>query len=136
MMANIYYHKFRDLKNFSLSDVKEVSGKIVEAVLNIDSRGVKHKLTLDSPKVPAMQSITVRDLFDDLTQESVDFFKVFGEQYDSDVQWNIEIWKNSSLLKDKTIHIYRELFHEIFNGTADESAVVLDDLHEWIVMHL
>jgi alpha-beta hydrolase superfamily lysophospholipase len=47
-----------------------------------------------------------------------------------------ETFFNHLLLKDKTIHIYRELFHEIFNETADESAVVLDDLHAWIEMHL
>ena len=95
--------EFRDLKIFSLSVVKEVSGKIVEAVLNIDSSGVQHKLTLESPKVPAMPSTTIRGLFSDLTPESVDSFKVFGEQYDSDVLWRIEIWKDDTL-KYPTIH--------------------------------
>ena len=47
-----------------------------------------------------------------------------------------ETFFNHLLLKDKTIHIYSELFHEIFNETADESTVVLDDLHAWIEMHL
>jgi acylglycerol lipase len=47
-----------------------------------------------------------------------------------------ETFFNHLLLKDKTIHIYRELFHEVFNETADESAEVLDDLHAWIEMHL
>jgi len=86
-MTNIYYHEFRKLKNFSLSDVKEVSGKIDEAVLNIESCGVKHKLTLKSPKFPSAPSTTVRDLFSNLTPESVDSFKVYGDQYDSDVLW-------------------------------------------------
>jgi len=102
-MTIIYCHEFRELKNFSLSDVKEVSGQIVEAVLNIESRDVKHKLTLKSPKVPSAPSTTVRDLFSDLTPESVDSFKVFGEQYGSDVLWRIEIWKDGTL-KDHTIH--------------------------------
>ena len=102
-MKNIYNHEFCELKNFSLSDVKEVSGKIREAVLNIDSRrSGKHKLTLESPKVPAMP-ITLRDLFSDLTPESVDSFRVFGKQCNSDVLW-IEIWKGSSPLVDHTIH--------------------------------
>jgi alpha-beta hydrolase superfamily lysophospholipase len=47
-----------------------------------------------------------------------------------------ETFFNHLLLKDKTIHIYRGLFHEVFNETADESAEVLDDLHAWIEMHL
>lgn len=102
-MTSIHYHEFRKLKNFSLSDVNEVSGQIVEAVLNIESCGVKHKLTLKSPKVPSAASTTVEDLFSDLTPESVDFFKVFEKQYDSDVLWHIEIWKDDTL-KDHTIH--------------------------------
>ena len=47
-----------------------------------------------------------------------------------------ETFFNHLLLKDKTIHIYSELFHEIFNETADESTVVLDDLDAWIELHL
>jgi len=103
-MKIIYYHEFCELKNFSLSDVKEVSGKIREAVLNIDSRGIKHKLVLESPKVPDMPTTTVKDLFSDLTPKSVDFFKVFGKQYNSNVLWNIEIWRGSSPLVGHTIH--------------------------------
>lgn len=96
-MTIIYYHEFRELKNFSLTDVKEVSGKIVEAVLNIDSCSVKHKLTLESPIVPSQTATTVRDLFSGLTPKSVDSFKVFGEQYNSDVLWRIEIWDKSGI---------------------------------------
>ena len=103
-MTIIYCHEFRELKSISLSDVKEVFGKIAEAVLNIDSCGVKHKLTLERPKVPSMASTTVRDLFSELTPESVDSFKVFGKQYDSDVLWHIEIWKDERPLKGHTIH--------------------------------
>lgn len=91
------------LKNFSLSDVKEVSGKIDEAVLNIESCGVKHKLTLKSPKVPSAPSITIRDLFNKLTTKSVESFKVFREQDNKDVLWRIEIWDNSGIT-DNTIH--------------------------------
>lgn len=100
----IYEHEFRELKNFSLSDVEELSGKIVEAVLNIDSGGVKYKLTLENPKVPSTTSTTVRDLFSDLTSKSVDFFKVVKEQYDLNIQWRIEIWKDNGPLEDNTIH--------------------------------
>ncbi|MBW8034686.1 MAG: hypothetical protein FVQ79_03265 [Planctomycetes bacterium] len=103
-MTIIYCQKFCGLKNFSLSDVKELSGQIVKAVLNIDSCGDKHKLTLESPKVPSAPSTTVRDLFSDLTPESVDSFKVFGDQYDSDVLWRIEIWKDNAPLENSTIH--------------------------------
>ena len=102
-MTIIYCHEFCELKNFSLSDVNEVSGRIVEAVLNIESHGVKHKLMLESPKVPSAPSTTIRDLFSDLTPKSVDSFKVFGEQYGSDVLWHIEIWKDGTL-KGHTIH--------------------------------
>jgi hypothetical protein len=51
-----------------------------------------------------MPSTTVRDLFSDLIPESVDSFKVFGDQYDSDVLWRIEIWKDGTPKKDHTIH--------------------------------
>ena len=98
-----YYRKFDILKSFSIEITKEVCGKIREAVLNIDSRGVKYKLTLENPKVSDMPTTTVRDLFSDLTPESVDSFRVFGKQCNSDVLW-IEIWKGSSPLVDHTIH--------------------------------
>jgi len=103
IMTTIYCHEFRELRNFFLSDVKEKSGRIVEAVLNIDSCSVKHKLTLESPTVPSLPSTTVRDLFSDLTPQSVDSFKVFGEQYNSDVLCRIEIWDKSGIT-DNTIH--------------------------------
>ena len=102
-MTIIYYYEFSGLKNFTLSDVKEVSGTIVEAMLNIDSCGDKYKLTLESPKVPSAPSTTVRDLFSDMTPESVESFKVFGEQHNKDVLWRIETWKDGTL-KDHTIH--------------------------------
>ena len=38
-------------------------------------------------------------------------------------------------LKDKTIHVYGDLFHEIFNEPADQSAAVLDDLCAWLLAH-
>ena len=100
-----YYHPFCELIFFSLSDVKEVSGKIREAVLNIDSRrSGKHKLTLESPKVPDMPTTTVRDLFSNLTPESVDFFNVFGKQHNSNILWEIEICKDGRPLVGHTIH--------------------------------
>ena len=102
-MTNIYYHEFRELKNFSLSNVKVLSGKIVEAVLNIDSRGNKYKLTLESPKVPSAPSTTIRDLFNKLTPKSVGSFKVYGDQNNKDVLWRIEIWDNSRITGN-TIH--------------------------------
>ena len=96
-----YQHKFRDLKDFSLSDVKEVTGKINEAVLNIDSCGVQHRLTLESPIVPGLPSTTVKDLFSALKPESVDSFIVLEKQ---DNLWLIEIWKGDGPLKNHTIH--------------------------------
>ena len=101
-MIIIYSYEFGQLKNFSLSDVSEVSGQIVEAVLNIESRGDKHELKLKNPKVPSARLTTVRDLFSYLTPESVGSFKVFGEQYGSSVLWRIEMWKDGTL-KDCTI---------------------------------
>lgn len=94
-MTTIYNHEFRELKNFSLSVVKEVTGKIVKAVLNIDSCSGQDKLTLENPIVPAMPSTTVRDLFSALKPKSVDFFNVLEKQ---DNLWLIEIWKNNSSL--------------------------------------
>jgi len=76
-MTIIYNQKFDELKEYSLRDVEKLSGKILKAVLYIDSRGVKHKLTLENPTVPAMPSTTVKDLFDTLTSESVDSFQIF-----------------------------------------------------------
>jgi hypothetical protein len=91
------------LKSFSLDITKEGSGKIVEAVLNIESNGVKHKLTLEYPTVPSASSTTVRDLFNDLTLESVDFFEVFGKQDGSEGRWRIEIGKDDTLKEGHTI---------------------------------
>lgn len=106
-MTNKYYHEFRDLEKFFLSDIREKAEKITEVVLNIDSCGDKHKLTLKNPKVPAMESTTIVGLFTDLAQDSVDSFKVFEEQsepYDSVSRWRIEIWNNDGPKVGHTIH--------------------------------
>jgi len=102
--AHRYCHEFCELKKFSLSDVIGGPRRIIAAVLNINSRGVKYKLTLESPKIPSMPSTTVRDLFSALTLDSVDSFKVFREQYTSSVLWYIEIHKDGRPLIDHTIH--------------------------------
>ncbi len=103
-MAKKYYYKFHRLKCFSLDITKEVCGKIAEAKLHIElSSGDKHKLVLDSPKVPSSPSTTIRDLFGNLTTGSVESFKVFGEQHNKDVLWRIEIWDNSGITGN-TIH--------------------------------
>jgi len=39
-------------------------------------------------------------------------------------------------LEDKTIHIYSDLFHEVYNEPEKERAAVLNDLHEWIEARL
>lgn len=99
-----YCYNFSPLKSFSFDIKKEMSGKIAEAVLHIElSSCVKHKLTLESPKVPSAPSISVRDLFKSLTTESVDSFRVFGKKHepglrDSDTIWYIELWKNGSIV--------------------------------------
>jgi hypothetical protein len=46
-MTNTYYHEFSEVNAFSLSGVKEESGKTVEAVLNIESCGVKHRVAFE-----------------------------------------------------------------------------------------
>jgi len=101
-----YYKEFSMLKSFSLDITKEVCGKIAEAVLHIEetNSGNKHELLLKNPKVPsAPPSTTIRDLFDNLTTKSVESFKVFGEQHNTDVLWRIEIWDNSGITGN-TIH--------------------------------
>jgi hypothetical protein len=111
-MGKEYYYEFKPLKTFSLDITKEKSWKILEAVLHIElSSGVRHNLTLESPKVPSEPSSTLRDLFNDLTTKFVDSLKVFGEQYepshrDSDVLWRIEFWRDAGI-KSPTIHCRR-----------------------------
>ncbi len=103
-MTTIYYHKFHRLKSFSIDITKEVCGKIAKAELHIEkSSGDKHKLVLDSPKVPSSPSTTIRDLFNKLSTESVESFNVSGEQHNKDVLWHIEIWDNSGITGN-TIH--------------------------------
>jgi hypothetical protein len=98
-----YYKEFSMLKGFSLDITKEVCGKIAEAVLHIElTSGNKHELLLKNPKVPsAPPSTTIRDLFDNLTTKSVESFKVFGEQHNTDILWRIEIWDNSGITGNK-----------------------------------
>jgi len=105
-MTNKYYYPFPELKNVSLpsGEIVEVSGKITEAVLLFDSRGVKYKLTLEGPKVSSVPPTTIRDLFNALTPESVDFFNVLEQQNDSEVLWFIELQKDGIPLEDHTIH--------------------------------
>lgn len=106
-MNLIYYYDFKP-SSFSLDITKELCGKISEAELHIESSGIRHTLLLKSPKVPSAPSITIRDLFNDLTTKSIDSFKVFGEQHepglrDSDVIWRIELWKNDTI-KYQIVH--------------------------------
>jgi hypothetical protein len=97
-----YYKEFSMLKSFSLDITKEVCGKIAEAVLHIElTSGNKHELLLKNPS--AQPSTTIRNLFDNLTRKSVKSFKVFAEQYNTEVLWRIEIWDNSGIT-DNTIH--------------------------------
>lgn len=108
-MNMVYCYRFFPLKSFSLDIKKEVHEKIVEAELKIElSSGVKHKLTLESPKMPSAPSSSVRALFKSLTTESVDSFRVFGKKHDpglrdSDTLWYIELWKNESV-NGPTVH--------------------------------
>lgn len=98
-----YYYKFSPVKKFSFDIKKEISDKIVEAVLYIElSSGVRDKLTLESPKVPSDQSINTRESLKRLNEKSVDSLRVFRKKHepglrDSDVLWYIEFWKNESI---------------------------------------
>jgi lysophospholipase len=47
-----------------------------------------------------------------------------------------ESFFNHLSLEDKTIHVYSDLFHEIYNEPEKERAEVLDDLNTWIEAHL
>ena len=38
-------------------------------------------------------------------------------------------------LKDKTIHVYNDLYHEVYNEPEKDRVKVLDDLVEWIEAH-
>jgi len=37
---------------------------------------------------------------------------------------------------DKTLHIYKDLYHEIYNEEAEQRKQVLDDLNEWIMKRI
>jgi hypothetical protein len=100
-MNLIYYYEFKPSSS-SLSITKKLNGKILDAVLHIESSNVKRELILKSPKVHSVPSSTVDDLFNVLTANSIDSIRVFGEQYepalrDSDVLWRIEFWKNNTI---------------------------------------
>jgi acylglycerol lipase len=47
-----------------------------------------------------------------------------------------ESFFNHLSLEDKTIHVYSDLFHEIYNEPEKERAAVLDDLHTWLEARL
>ena len=100
-MNLIYYYDFKP-SSFSLDITKELCGKILEAELHIELSGTINTLLLKSPKVPSAPSITIRDIFNDLTTKPIDSFKVFGEQHepglrDSDMLWRIELWRNGEI---------------------------------------
>lgn len=42
---------------------------------------------------------------------------------------------NGITSKDKTLHVYNGLFHEIYNETEDQREKVLDDLKTWVAGH-
>ena len=37
---------------------------------------------------------------------------------------------------DKTLHFYDNLYHEVYNETAAEKEMVLDDLEKWLTAHV
>ena len=37
---------------------------------------------------------------------------------------------------DKTLHIYKDLYHEIYNEKAEQRKQVLDDLNEWLMKRI
>ncbi|MCG6911034.1 MAG: alpha/beta hydrolase [Deltaproteobacteria bacterium] len=39
-------------------------------------------------------------------------------------------------VRDKTIHVYEKLYHEIYNETRAERDVVIDDLMNWLALHI
>lgn len=93
----IYYKEYSMLSSFSFV-TKETCGNIDEAVLYIENSGNKHKLLLKNPKlIPIVPSTTIRDLFKNMTTNSVKSFIIFGEQNNRDVLWRIEIWGNSGI---------------------------------------
>ncbi len=103
-MMPIYSYEFHRLKSFSIDITKELCEKIAEAKLNIElSSGDKHKLVIDSPKVPSSPSANIRDLFSNLDIRYVESLKVFGEKDNQDILWRIEIWDNSGITGN-TIH--------------------------------
>lgn len=96
-----YNREFPGLKKFNLSDVQKLSGKIIKSVLSFDSikGGFEFALT-----EPSTRATTIVGLFNNLTPEDVDCFKVREEQYDLGIQWFIEMWKNGEILEGHTIH--------------------------------
>jgi len=91
-MWEVYYYEFGPLKSFSLDITKEICGKIFEAILHIEVLGVKFDLELKKPKIPSM---TIKEFFNSISPESVNSFKVIGQQYKPNtISWSIEIWKD------------------------------------------
>ena len=39
-------------------------------------------------------------------------------------------------VSDKTLHVYDNLYHEIYNETGDQSEKVLNDLWQWLKIHI
>ena len=107
-MERTFHFDFGPLQNFSF-EPKELCRKIPEAVLHIELKsGSRYDLTLQAPKVPT-SSTSIKDLFKNLTTESVNSLKVFGNLHrpglrDSDMLWHIELWKNDAIVENTTIH--------------------------------
>lgn len=101
-MGIVYYKEFSPLTASPLNIIKQSSGKISEAILHIEFSGVKVDLKLKNPKLPSIPSMDVKELFHDITPESVSSFEVFGNQHKPDtILWYIEIRKNYS---KQTVH--------------------------------
>jgi hypothetical protein len=87
-----------------LCNAREYGGKIVNATLHIDEvSGVQYDFVLQYPKIHSESAINVKDLFERITPYEINSFKIFGEQYDSDLLWRIELWGNSGI-QNPTIH--------------------------------
>lgn len=55
---------------------------------------------------------------------------------DSLIKGSEEILKNAFTMKDKTILIYKGLYHEVYNENKEEREKVLNDLSNWLEKHI
>jgi len=61
--------------------------------------------------------------------------QVAGDDYLVNADSSIRFFKKLDVM-DKTLRLYKGMYHEIYNETGDEKQRVLTDLHDWLERHI